>query len=273
MNNILTYKSFQEMIEQFDASDEVQVEARAQYIIDNYDFDLIVSAAYGQIVPMELIEYPKYKAINVHGSLLPKGRGGAPIQRAIMNGEKETGITIMYMAKKMDAGDILLQEKMAILDEDTKETLFIKLANLGAKMINHCIFDLVNNNIKPIKQNDEEVTYTYALTKDDEHLDFSKNAYLVKAQIRGLGEIGASFTLDNINFKVYPNSVNNYLDNKSNHQIGEIINVTKDYFTIQCESSEICFKTLKPEGKNLMSFKDYYNGKGKDIFKVGKIIR
>ena len=132
-----------------------------QYIIDNFEFDLIVTAAYGQIVGTKLLYYPKYKSINVHGSLLPKYRGGAPIQRSIMNGDQETGITIMYMAKGMDSGDILSQEKLPILKEDNSSSLFLKLAELGSSMINPTIKKLINGEIEPIPQNEEEVTFSF----------------------------------------------------------------------------------------------------------------
>ena len=138
-----------------------------QKIID-LDVDLIVTAAYGQIVPEEVLNHPKYKAINVHGSILPKYRGGAPIQRAIINGDKETGITIMYMAKKMDAGDIIKISKIPILDTDNQDTVFSKLSILGSEMINDVISDIANNKVTPIKQNEEEVTFAYNLTKEDE---------------------------------------------------------------------------------------------------------
>jgi len=136
----------------------IKIRQEYQYIIDNYDFDLIVTAAYGQIVGTKLLNYPKYKAINVHGSLLPKYRGGAPIQRSIINGDKETGITIMYMAKEMDSGDILAQESIPILDSDNSDSMFKKLAILGANMINKTIELLINNQITPIPQNVDEVT-------------------------------------------------------------------------------------------------------------------
>ena len=125
----------------------IKIRQEYNYIIENYDFDLIVTAAYGQIVGTKLLNYPKYKAINVHGSLLPKYRGGAPIQRSIINGDKETGITIMYMAKEMDSGDILSQESLPILDSDNSDSMFKKLADLGSSMINKTIAELVNNKI------------------------------------------------------------------------------------------------------------------------------
>ncbi|HQC74503.1 MAG TPA: methionyl-tRNA formyltransferase [Bacilli bacterium] len=107
--------------------------------------DLIVTAAYGQFIPLKILHHPRFQSINVHGSLLPKYRGGAPIQRAIMNGDKETGISIIRMVKRMDAGPILAQQALPILDSDNQDSLFSKLSELGAKMILRTIEELQNN--------------------------------------------------------------------------------------------------------------------------------
>ena len=126
----------------------IKIRQEYNYIIENYDFDLIVTAAYGQIVGTKLLNYPKYKAINVHGSLLPKYRGGAPIQRSIINGDAET------------------QEKVQILDEDNSDSMFIKLAELGALMINKTIKDLVDDKLIPIPQNINDVTFAYNISHE-----------------------------------------------------------------------------------------------------------
>ena len=210
----------------------INIRKEYQYIIDNYDFDMIVTAAYGQIIGTKLLFHPKYKSINVHGSLLPKHRGGAPIQRSIINGDDETGITIMYMAKGMDSGDILAQEIDTIvhslskinrlelsddkdssaaylrkvlvgLSEDVR-VLFIKLAELGAKMINPTIEKLVNNEITPIKQNEDEVTYSPNISHEEELLDFNNLTNIqIFNKIRGLSSNpGAYFKVDNFSIKV-----------------------------------------------------------------------
>lgn len=240
-----------------------------QYIIDNFDFDLIVTAAYGQIVGTKLLFYPKYKAINVHGSLLPKYRGGAPIQRSIINGDKITGITIMYMAKGMDSGDILAQKEIVIEEIDNNDSMFIKLANLGASMINKVIDDLVNNNITPIKQNIEEVTYAYNISHEEELLDFNNlDNIQIYNKIRGLStNPGAYFKINNFSIKVYESVLSN---DKTNYDTNTICDVKKDSFSISCkDKSVITFKTIKPEGKGLMSVKDFMNGKGKNIIVLG----
>lgn len=232
--------------------------------IMKYDFDIIVTAAFGQFVSTRLINYPKHKAINVHGSLLPKYRGGAPIQRAIINGEKETGITIMYMAKKMDAGDMLSKGIVPIEDSDNSDSLFTKLANLGSKLILEVLDDIEKGNVNPIPQNEEEATYAYNLTKEDELIDFNLDARSIFNKIRGLStNPGAYFVLEGEVYKVYSSRVS---DLHSNELPGTIIDVTKKDFTIACaNNSAITFDEIKPEGKNLMKVSDFLNGRGKNI--------
>ncbi len=229
-----------------------------------YDFDIIVTAAFGQFVGSRLLNHPKYKAINVHGSLLPMYRGGAPIQRSIINGESKTGITIMYMAKKMDAGDILMQKELVIDTEDTSDSLFKKMASLGASMINNCLEKIENGNITSIKQDENKATYAYNLTKEDELIDFTKTAKEVFNQIRGLSSNpGAYFTLDGIVYKMYSSIISNIVHNQ---EPGVIIEVTKSTFTVSCgNNSSITFDEIKPEGKNIMKVKEFLNGKGKNI--------
>ena len=129
------------------------------------DVDLIVTAAYGQFISKELLEHPRYKAINVHGSLLPKYRGGAPIQRALINGEKKTGISIIYMTVKMDAGAVLMQREIEIRETDNQDSLFERLSLLGSEMILDVIDNLEAGTITSLPQKEEEVSFAYNLTK------------------------------------------------------------------------------------------------------------
>ena len=245
----------------------------------NTPCDIIVTAAYGQIVPTEVLDYPRLKAINVHGSLLPKYRGGAPIQRAIINGEKETGITIMYMAPKMDAGDILYQEKLPILDSDIQDTVFEKLSLMAASFINDVIEKLDKKLLVSVPQNEDEVTYAYNLNKEDEHIDFSKSAREVFNQIRGLNSNPTGFfMLDDMNVKVYSSIVkkeemcyNNLLDNST--KTGIICGINKDSFDVTCRNGSIISITeIKLPGKNKMKVKDFINGQGRKILAIGKEI-
>ncbi|MBO4667979.1 MAG: methionyl-tRNA formyltransferase [Bacilli bacterium] len=247
--------------------------------IINTPCDIIVTAAYGQIVPTAVLDYPRLKAINVHGSLLPKYRGGAPIQRAIINGDKETGITIMYMAPKMDAGDILYQEKLPILDSDIQDTIFSKLSLLAASFINDVIDKLDKGELKGIPQKEEEVTFAYNLTKEDEHIDFTKSARDVFNQIRGLNSNPTGyFILDNQNIKVYSSIVkkeeicyNNMLDNPP--LPSRICGINKDSFDVSCRNgSVISITEIKLPGKNKMKVKDFINGQGRKMLVIGKEI-
>lgn len=245
-----------------------------QYIIDNYKFDLIVTAAYGQIVGTKLLYYPKYKSINVHGSLLPKYRGGAPIQRSIINGDNKTGITIMYMAKGMDSGDILAQKEINIDLNDNSDSMFEKLAILGASMINNVINDLVNDKITPIKQNNEEVTYAYNISHEEELLEFyNLDNIQIYNKIRGLStNPGAYFKVNGFAIKVYESILS---DDTTSYEPSTICDVKKDSFSIACKNNTvISFKVIKPEGKGIMNVKDFMNGKGKSIIVLGeKVIK
>lgn len=233
------------------------------------DVDLIVTAAYGQFIPKKILDHPKYRAINVHGSILPKYRGGAPIQRAIMNGEVETGITIMYMDKRMDAGDILRIEKIPILEEDTQDSMFEKLSILGSRMIVDVINELRLGKIKPIPQNESEATYAYNLTKEDEFIDFNKDARVIFNQIRGLNSNpGAYFILDGMNVKVYGSNV---LDKKTSEEPGKIVGISKNYFEVSCANgSVIAITELQLPGKKKMSATDFLNGSGRKMVTLNK---
>lgn len=233
------------------------------------DFDIIVTAAYGQFVSMRLINHPKYKAINVHGSLLPKYRGGAPIQRAIINGEEATGVTIMYMAKKMDAGDMILSEQIDILPTDDADSLFIKLASIGSKMIIKTLDQILNNSHEVIPQNEEKATFAYNLTKEDELIDFSKTSKDVFNQIRGLSSNpGAYFKINNEVYKAYKSKIVSF---SHNAPPGEIVYVDKTSFFVSCGGyTTISFEEIKPEGKNLMKVSDFLNGKGRNIITINR---
>ena len=237
--------------------------------------DIIVTAAYGQIVPVEVLEYPRLKAINVHGSLLPKYRGGAPIQRAIINGDKETGITIMYMAKAMDAGDILYQERIPILDSDIQDTIFTKLSDLASSIINDVIEKLDKGLLKGIPQDEKKVSYAYNLKKEDEHIDFSKTARECFNQIRGLNSNPTGyFILDEQNVKVYASIEKNgkICYNKNlEKKTGVIVSINKDSFDVLCKDGTILsILEIKLPGKNRMSVKDFINGQGRKMLVIGK---
>ena len=148
--------------------------------------DIIITCAYGQIIPKEILEYPKYGCINVHASLLPKLRGGAPIHHAIIDGYDKTGITIMYMDEAMDSGDIISQRETKILDTDTVESLHDRLSRLGRELLMDTLPSILDGSAKRIKQDLASVTYAYNIQREEEYLDFNKTSIELYNQIRGL---------------------------------------------------------------------------------------
>lgn len=224
--------------------------------------DLIITCAYGQFIPKEILDYPKYKCINVHGSLLPRGRGGSPIQRSIIDGDTKTGITIMYMDEKMDEGDILYQKEILIDDRDTNSSLFSKLSNLGLDMLLEFLPKLFVNDINPIKQDHSLATYTYNLTKQDEFISFNNNTRIVYNRIRGLlDNPGAFFVVNDKKYKL----LDVYYEITNVDKPNTIIGLENDYFRINCLDGFIKIYRIKPEGKNDMDAKSFYNGQGRNL--------
>ena len=158
--------------------DELKFSPVKQVAIDNnievFQPDVIITCAYGQIIPTELLEIPKYKAINVHASLLPKLRGGSPLHRAIINGYKETGITIMYMAPGMDDGDIITQKSIKIEETDNVGTIHDKLSILGRDLLKETLPNIFSGNITRTKQDESKVTFAYNIKREEEKIDFNK---------------------------------------------------------------------------------------------------
>lgn len=231
--------------------------------------DIIVTCAYGQIIPEILLNTPKYKAINVHASLLPKYRGGAPIHRAIINGEKETGITIMYMDKSMDTGNIISASPCPILDEDNVQTLHDKLSLLGSQLLEETLPKIFNETNDNIKQNDEEATSAPIIKREDERLDFSLNGKEIINKIRGLNPWPlANFLLNDKEIKV----INACFEEKKTNEISKIAIIDKNNLAISCNDGLIYLKEIKPYGKKEMNIKEFLNGLDKEkIKKEGKI--
>lgn len=222
--------------------------------------DIIVTCAYGQILPKDLLNVPKYKSINVHASLLPKLRGGAPIHRAIMNGFKKTGITIMYMDEKMDSGDIISQRETTITDADTLDILSDRLSKIGAELLIETLPCIIDGTNQRIKQDSREVTYGYIITKEDELIDFNRTACEVYDKIRGLSSNpGAYFFLNGEVCKVYEARIGDFKG-----EISSINNIYKDGIGIGCIDGEIIITKIKPAGKNIIDVKSYLNGIKKD---------
>lgn len=231
--------------------------------------DIIITCAYGQIVPKEILDYPKYGCINVHASLLPKLRGGAPIHRAIIEGHSKTGITIMYMDEHMDTGDILSKQELLIEHDFNVGILHDKLSILGKELLLKTLPDLINGKIKPIKQNHDEATYAFNIKREDELIDFNKKALEIYNHIRGLNPFpGAYAVLDNKIIKVYNSRIKDHLYTEKEN--GQIVNVYEDGIGISTKDYEIIITDIKIEGKKRMLVKDYLNGIDKETL-LGKV--
>lgn len=225
--------------------------------IKKYQPDLIVTCAYGQIVPQGVLDIPRLGCINVHASLLPKYRGGAPIQRAIMNGEKETGITIMYMDAGMDTGDMIEAVRVPITSEDNSQTLSDKLSVAGAELLERVLPQIFDGTNKREKQIEEEVTYARIIKREDEHLDFTKKAVEVYNQVRALAPTPlANFLLNGEEVKV----AEGYVGDVTKKEAGTICDIKKDAIGIACSDRIYYITRLKPFGKKEMSARDYLNG-------------
>lgn len=223
--------------------------------------DIIITCAYGQILTEEILNIPKLGCFNLHGSLLPKYRGGAPIHYALLNGDKETGITLMYMDKGMDSGDMIEQETIEITDEDNIETLTNKLSLRASKMIIKNLPSLINQTNKRQKQDETKVTFSPIITRKDEHLNFNKTAKEVYNHIRTLTPNPLpNFILDEIEYKIAECEIT-----PAQGKPSTIVEVNKNYIVIMCKDKGIKITKLKPTGKNIMTVKDFLNGYHKEL--------
>ena len=220
--------------------------------------DIIITCAYGQIIPEVILKCPKYGCINVHGSLLPKLRGGAPIHHAIIDGASETGITVMYMDKKMDAGDIISQRKIKIEDEDNLDSLYEKMSYLGRDLLIDTLPSIIEGTNERIKQLASEVTFGFNITKEEEKIDFKKNSKTIHNLIRGLSSVpGAYCLLDGKRMKVYASTLT---DIKSEKNPGTIEKIDKTGIYVNTIDNLIIFTDIKIEGKKRCLVKDFING-------------
>ena len=221
--------------------------------------DLIVTAAYGQFVGTKLLYSPKYKAINCHASLLPKYRGGAPIHQAIKDGCSYTGVSIMYMEKKMDAGDILNTVKVKIEDTDNCGTMFEKLSIAARELLMETIPLLIEGKITPLKQNEEEASFAYNITNEEKILDFNLPARDVFNHIRAYNPNPiAYFELKGDQIKVYESVV---VDETTTEVPGTILLHRKNRLLISCGDGTVLeLLTIQPMGKKIMAARDFING-------------
>lgn len=227
-----------------------------------YEPELIVTAAYGQILPKSVLELPQNGCVNVHGSLLPKYRGGAPIQRCIMNGEQVTGVTLMYMAEGLDTGDMISRVEVPIEEEDTSGTLFVKLSAAGRDLLRAEMPRLAAGRVEATVQDESEATYAPNLSREDERIDWSRSSREIYNQIRGLVPFSGAFTLWNgETFKAWaaakPESGSGAVDSKAP---GTVLSVSASGVEVKTGDGSLQLTTIQPAGKKAMSAADFSRG-------------
>ena len=228
--------------------------------------DVLVTAAYGQFIPSKILNLFKNQ-INVHASILPKYRGGAPIQRSIMNGDKKTGVSIMHMVKGMDAGEVYLCKETEILETDNNTSLFKRLADIGVEALDECFMDIVNGKNLGIPQDETKVSYAYNIAPEEEVISFNNNALDIVNKIKGLSlEPGAHFEFKGIKIKVFDASV---IEDNSNNLPGTVLNIKKQIL-IKAKDKAVSLDLILLPGKKMLSGKDFSNGQ--KVFSIGDII-
>ncbi|WP_027208616.1 methionyl-tRNA formyltransferase [Butyrivibrio hungatei] len=243
--------------------------------LKNYEADIYVVAAFGQILSQEILDIPKFGCVNIHASLLPKYRGAAPIQQAIIDGEKTTGVTIMQMAAGMDTGDILLQREIPIGDNETGGGLFDKLSELGAELIVEALPKIERGELTPVPQDEELATKCGKLSKNMGKIDFNKNAVDIRNLVRGLNPWPSAYTrLEGKMLKIWTADA---IDDKNvkeiagnaevmkNAEPGTVSFVTKEVIGVATGKGTLVLKEVQLEGKKRMLVKDFLLGNKVEI--------
>ncbi|MCM1143805.1 MAG: methionyl-tRNA formyltransferase [Blautia sp.] len=228
--------------------------------LQSYGADIFVVAAFGQILSEEILQMPKYGCINIHASLLPKYRGAGPIQWAILNGEKETGITIMQMDKGIDTGDILLQSVVPIDEKETGDSLHDKLADVGAELIVEALVRIEAGEVTPHKQKEEDSCYAKMLQKAMGKIDWQQETVQIERMVRGLNSWPSAYTSYlGKTLKIWESSVSGDKA-ASNDAPGTITMVEKDAFYVRTGDGTLKITQVQLEGKKRMSVKDFLLG-------------
>lgn len=221
--------------------------------------DLIVTAAFGQILPKDILDAPRLGCVNVHASLLPKYRGGAPIHQAIIDGEAQTGVTIMYMAEKLDAGNIISQRAIAIEEDDHTGGMFDKLSIVGRDLLKDTLPAIEAGTNESIVQDESLVTYARNISREQERIDWTKSARDVYNQVRGLHPWPVAYTtFEDANFKIWWAQVGGQTDAAP----GTVVEINKDSFGVATGDGVLLLTDVQPAGKKRMSATDYLRGTG-----------
>ena len=229
-------------------------------LLDEYKPEIILVVAYGKILPLNVIEYPKFGCVNLHVSLLPKYRGAAPMQRAIMDGEKETGVTVMYMAEGLDTGDIISVEKFPILPTDDFEAIHDRSAEVGGALLSKTVDEIYNGTATRTPQDDSLACYAKKVEKEDAKVDFNLPAERLDCIIRGVTPIPGAFCYHNGKML----KINKATPVKGSGQPGKVIDLSDKgtgYVTVACGEGALMITCLIPEGKGRMSAGDFVRGR------------
>ena len=230
--------------------------------------DIIITCAYGQIIPKEILDCPKYGCINVHASLLPYLRGGAPIQHSIIDGYSKTGITIMYMDEAMDTGDIISSRELSIKDTDTYGIIHDELSTIAKDLLIDTLPSIINNTNNRTKQDNNLATYAWNIKREEEHINFLDSGINIDRLVRGLNPNPyANTIIDNIEYKI----VSGYFVKTTKSIPNKICDISKKCLGIGCNDGIYYVTSIKPSGKNIMDIKSFLNGINIDIFKDKEI--
>ena len=230
--------------------------------------DLILTLAYGQIVPQGLLDIPTFGALNLHGSLLPKYRGAAPIQYALLNNDKVTGMTLMRMVKEMDAGEMYDIEKVNIEEDDNSTSLFNKMGDAALTLAKRAIPLFLEGKLKGMPQDESLVTFAPSIKPEEEKIDLNKSKEEIYGQIRALSDHpGAYLYIDEFKLKIYKSKI---ISNEVNDEVGKIIKADKNGLYLQLSNGVLSLEELQKEGKNRMDYKSFVNGNQNLIGKLLK---
>ncbi len=226
--------------------------------MDNLKVDLVITLAYGQIVPQGFLDIPRFGCLNLHGSLLPKLRGASPVQTALINNEKVTGVTLMEMVAAMDAGRMYGKKEVVIEEDDNATSLFKKISEAAKDLVLELLPKYVNGELEGIPQDENEVTFCSLIKPEQEKLDLSKDILEVYGYIRGLSdEPGAYLYLDNQKLKIFKAKIANDLVTA---EVGTIVQADKRGLLLQCQNGQLAILELQKEGKKRMDYKAFING-------------
>lgn len=243
--------------------EKIRLEEGIKYV-KSMEPDLIVTAAFGQILPIEILEIPKFGCINVHASLLPRYRGGAPIHQALIDGETETGVTIMYMVEALDAGDMINSRSIPITDNDHVGSLFEKLSHIGAELVKETLPALIQGKITPVPQNEQQATFAPNIKREQEEIDWSRSSLEIRNKIRGMHPWPVAFTYwRGQAFKVWWAELAE--DTPDGKKPGEVWDLTPEGIFVATGSGSLLLTDIQPAGKKRLAASDFVRGRQMNI--------